>query len=551
VNDANPRWHYAEGGPDQQGQDPYAQDPYPQDSYAQQQGNHGHDPYAQQQYQQYQQQDQYQQQQYQQQQYQQQYQQQQYGQQQGYADPHYPDQQQYQQPPGHIPQQPHYEQPAPEPQAQPQPEPNPQPQPESRQPQQGSEARLGDDVFAFVDEDGAESDEVIDWLKFSESRTERREEAKRRGRSRVTALVVVMVLVVVGGVGYLWQAGKLPGFGSGSTAGPVTAGGKRDVIVLHLRPVDSTQSSTALLVTNSATKKATTILLPNSLAVSTDDGGSTTLGKSVETGSTPTRDALDTLLGTQIAGTWRLDTPYLELLVESLGDIDVDTDATVKSGGKTLVTPGKQQDLNGQAAVAYATYRGPGETQDKQLDRFGQVMQAVLMKFPSSADLATKTIQSLNAIIEPPLTDKDLGATLAVLAEEAKTGSYTTATLPVQPDGTLSTQATDGVVKDVLGGTVKNTDSGAVPSVSVENASGNKDKAIQAQAAVVNSGYTYVSAGTAAVQATSRITYADDAQKQNAEEFAKTLGLPANVVKKAPGAANADITVVIGTDYTG
>jgi anionic cell wall polymer biosynthesis LytR-Cps2A-Psr (LCP) family protein len=556
VNDANPRWQYAEGGPDRQGQDPYAQDPdqqdsYPQDPQAQQQGDYGYDPYAEPQ------------------QYPQQYgqQEQQYPQyqQQGYAEPYYPDQQQqqqeyqqqeYQQYPGFIPQQPQYAAQQPyyeEPPAAPEPESRQQPpHPEA---QRSGGGRDGDEGFAFVDEDDAESDEVIDWLKFSESRTERREEARRRGRSRVIALVVVMALAVVGGLGYLWQTGRLPGFGSTSTAAQTTTAQRRDVIVLHLRPVDSNQSSTALLVTNSTTKKATTVLLPNSLAVSTDDGGSTTLGASVVSGSTPTRDALDTLLGTKIAGTWRLDTPYLELLVQSLGDITVDTDVTVisskKDGAKTLVNAGKAQDLNGQAAVAYATYRGPGEAQSKQLDRFGQVMEAVLKKFPSSTDLATKTIQSLNAIIEPPLTEKDLGATLAVLAEEAKTGSYTTTTLPVQSDGTLSETATNGVVKDVLGGTVKNASSNGVPTVSVKNATGVKDMTIKAQAAVVNSGYTYVSAGTATTQALSQVTYADAAQKANATELAKTLGLSAKVVKKAAGAANADITVVIGTDYKG
>ena len=68
--------------------------------------------------------------------------------------------------------------------------------------------------FSFIEEPDEDSEDVIDWLKFTESRTERREEARRRGRSRVVALVVVLVLCVAGGVGYLWYAGKLPGFGS-------------------------------------------------------------------------------------------------------------------------------------------------------------------------------------------------------------------------------------------------------------------------------------------------------------------------------------------------
>ncbi len=34
-------------------------------------------------------------------------------------------------------------------------------------------------------------------------------------------------------------------------------------------------------------------------------------------------------------------------------------------------------------AVAYATYRGPGEAENAQLERFGQVMQGVLRKLSS------------------------------------------------------------------------------------------------------------------------------------------------------------------------
>lgn len=560
MNDAHPRWQYAEG------QEPYPQDPYPQprhspsqDAYGQQQqqeqqeqytygdGGYGYDPYAQPQPQQP---DQYQQ------------------PEQGYAEqPYYPQEQQYQ---GYIPQQPQYEQYEQYPQYEQQQPPQPQQQPAQAQPQAapapphygeappappgpGPGQDYGTEQFAFVDEDDEESEEVIDWLKFTESRTERRDERKRRGRNRVVGLVVVLALVAVGGVGYLWQAGKLPGFGATETTGTTASGAqKRDVIVLHLRPVDSDETSTALLVSNSTTKRGTTVLLPNSLAVSTDDGDATTLAKSVvDDGATPTREGLDNLLGTRIAGTWRLDTPYLELLVDSLGDIIVDTDATVKSKGKTLVKAGKDQELNGKAAVAYATYRGSGEAQAKQLIRFGQVIEGLLKKFPSSTSLGVKTIQTLNAIPDPSLKEKELGASLSALAEQAKTGAYSTAALPVQTDGTLSAKATQSVVKDVLGGTVTNNSVSGIPRISVKNATGDQGATLTAQAAVVNAGYTYVPAGTGTVQAASQVLYADAGSKADAQEVAKTLGLAAKVVKKGKSASNADITVVLGTDYKG
>ncbi|SHL00472.1 LCP family protein [Actinacidiphila paucisporea] len=411
------------------------------------------------------------------------------------------------------------------------------------------------EMFAFVDEESEQSEEVIDWLKFSESRTERREEAKRRGRNRKVGLVVVLVLALLGATGYLWQAGKLPGVGK-SKAAQAAAGGpqKRDVIVVHLIPVDGGPSDTALLVDNSTKGRGTTVLLPNALSVASDDGTAASLDKSVGDGIGPTRDALNTLLGADIKGSWRLDSPYLELLVDALGDVYVDTDTAVKGTGKdsgrTLVQKGGQQELTGQAAVAYATYRAAGEPQTKQLSRFGQVMQAVLKKMPSDAAGATRTVQSLSQILDPSLTDKQLGASLAQLADLAKTGAYSTTLLPVQKDGTLS-QDTDSVVKDVLGGTVKQSAGTTQARVLISDATGNAKAAPMAQAAIVNGGtYTYVSGGKGgSVKSASEVLYTDAARLAAAKDVAATLGLPPTAVKKGKVPANADIAVTLGKDY--
>ncbi|MEV6318325.1 LytR C-terminal domain-containing protein [Streptomyces sp. NPDC051776] len=563
MNDAHSGRHYAEGGPEH-GQDPYQQQYY--DPYAtqrpQQQTDQGYayDPYTQQYYDPYAEQPQ-----------------------QGYSYPYVEpqgmpqqsaqqvDEQQW------IPQQQPYDaygrpQPPPPRQAPAPPTPRaPEPPHTGQQPRVRAQARPGErgpggrgpgdpggyrtEQFSFIEENDEDSEDVIDWLKFAETRSERRDERKRRGRNRIVALVVVTLIALAGGVGYLWYAGKLPAL-PGSDPGARAASGpqKRDVIVVHLRTTRGGGSSTALLVDNETTKKGTTVLLPNSMALATDDGGSTTLGKSVvDEGTTPTRDALDSLLGSDIKGSWRLDTPYLEILVESIGGIEVDTDVTVpaaKKGEAPLVRRGEGQTLSGQAAVAYATHRGRGEQQTQQLKRFGQVMQAVLRKFPSSEDAATSTVQSLNQIPDPSLTESQLGASLAQLAEQAKGGSYATELLPVQADGTLSEKVSQGVVKDVLGGTVKNTDPGAAPRVSVRNASGDAQAASSAQVALVNGGYTFVDGGRAgAAQVASQVTYADAAQAEKAKEVAKTLGLPGSAVKKGKGAPNADVTVVLGRDY--
>ncbi|MDT9682990.1 LCP family protein [Streptomyces sp. TRM76323] len=426
--------------------------------------------------------------------------------------------------------------------------------------EQGSAGDGGDyrtEQFAFVDEPDEESEDAIDWLKFTESRSERREEAKRRGRNRVVALCVALALALVGGVGYLWYEGMLPGLSEkGAQQGGTTATGpqKRDVIVLHLHNTKDEATSTALLVDNATTKQGTTVLLPNALAVANDDGTTTTLGKSVEDdGSSGTREAIGSLLGTRITGTWRLDTPYLENLVELVGGVDLTTDTEVpaaKEGGTPVVRKGENQTLDGRMAVAYATYRGPGESETAQLQRFGQIVHGVLRKMSDDPESATMTIQSLAQILDPSLPDKDLGASLAKLAERAKTGAYKTELLPVQGDGRLTEEATRGVVEDVLGGSVSAPEPGSVVRVGVRNASGDGDAAEAARIVLVNGGYAVIDGGAAdGTESTSEVLYGDAAQKAKADEVAKTLGLPARAVRKGEAPANADVTVVLGKDY--
>ncbi|MFI0810382.1 LCP family protein [Streptomyces echinatus] len=414
--------------------------------------------------------------------------------------------------------------------------------------------------FAFVEDPDGDSEDVIDWLKFTENRTERREEARRRARGRLIALVVVLALVAAGGVGYLWFAGKLPGLsssdGGNGTATPVAAQ-KRDVLVVHLHNTGKGGTSTALLVDNTTSKQGTTVLLPNSLALTGDDGSTTTLAKSVDgDGTSGTRDQLDTVLGTSIQGTWRLDTPYLQNLVDLVGNIELDTDTDVpdpdtkKKGTAPLVHKGQSQTLSGKMAVAYATYRATGESQNAQLQRFGQVMQGVLRKMSSDPSSATITVQTLAQILDPPLTDKDLGAFLAKLADLAKSGDYKTALLPVRSDGTLSAQTSDSVVKDILGGTAKSPSAGSAVRVSVQNATGVKDDTEKARVVLLNGGFTFLEGGGASgTEATSKVIYADAADKANASEVAKTLGLPAGSVTKGNVSSGADVSVILGGDY--
>ncbi|WP_308355540.1 LCP family protein [Streptomyces sp. ODS05-4] len=411
--------------------------------------------------------------------------------------------------------------------------------------------------FSFVEEPDEDSEDVIDWLKFTESRSERREEARRRGRTRFIALAAVLAVALVGGVGWLWAAGKLPWSGGDGAAGAATAAGgpqKRDVIVLHLHTTGSDDTATALLVDNATTKQGTTVLLPNALSVRDEDGNATTLAKSVEEdGGTGTREAVGSLLGTKVTGTWRLDTPYLEKLVEITGGIEVSTDTEVPAGGGKNGAPrvprGENRTLDGRMAVAYATYRAEGEPETRRLQRFGQVVHGVLRKLSDDPEAATLTVRNLAQVLDPSLPEKDLGASLARLAAHARAGDHRTALLPVGPDGSLGEEAARSVVKDVLGGSVSAPEQGAAPKIAVRNASGDPDAAEEARIVLVNGGFTAVDGGSAGDTAASEVRYADPAGKAVAEEVAKTLNLPASAVAQGDGAGGAAVTVVLGSDY--
>ncbi|MEU9036908.1 LytR C-terminal domain-containing protein [Streptomyces sp. NPDC048352] len=409
--------------------------------------------------------------------------------------------------------------------------------------------------FAFIDQPDEDS-EVIDWLAFTESRTERREEARRRGRNRVVALIVVLALFVVGGAGYLWYAGKLPFLdGPGQKQGAAAAAGaqKRDMIVVHLHNTKRGGSSTALLVDNVTTRQGATVLIPNTLGVPKQDGTGTSLGKAVEEGSLGTRESLDTVLGTRIGGTWRLDTPFLERLVELVGGIEVDTDTAVPADeqAKTpAVGQGSRQSLTGAMAVAYATHRAQGEPEARQLERTGKVLYAVLRKIPGDPKAAATTVESMGQILDPGLDAQNLGGLLSRIGEHAKVAAYRTEVLTVKPDGGLTDDANKKVVKEILGGSFTAAQPGAALRVGLKDATGSEKAQIAAKAALLNGGYGLVDGGKAdRTAATSQITYQDDAQLDRAVDVAKTLGLPESDVKKAENAVNADVVVILGGDY--
>ena len=92
---------------------------------------------------------------------------------------------------------------------------------------------------------------------------------------------------------------------------------------------------------------------------------------------------------------------------------------------------------------------------------------------------------------------------------------------------------------------------GAAVRVGIRNATGEQGRHRDRPAwSLLNGGYTFLDAGTTATaRATSQVTYSDAADKQDAVEVAKTLGLPVGAVRKGEATSNADVSVVLGQNY--
>ncbi|RAG81282.1 hypothetical protein DN069_33620 [Streptacidiphilus pinicola] len=410
----------------------------------------------------------------------------------------------------------------------------------------GPKGRYAEDEFEFVD-DAEESTDVIDWVKFSETRGERRDERRRKLRSRGIALVVALVLVAVGAAGYLFATGKIGGSGSAA----VPAADKREVVAVHLHDLNKNVYS-ALLISEPAPAKGVTLLLPGTLGVPDSNNNLLALNGAVDSmGTDGIRTGINNLLGTDISATWNIQTPFLQNLVDLLGGVKINSDVAISLNGKQVITPGQNAAVNGAAAMAFATYKAKGESDQTQLDRFGQMLQALITAMPTDPTAAASQITHMGAVEDPSLSDDALGALLAKLSTDARGGAYSTETLPVLGNGTLGSGA-NALVSGLLAGKVNNRSGQTAARIQLVDANGRTKSVTYAQAAMTNSGYIVLPGTTkVATRSTTVIEYSDDTRLKDAQALAQTLGLPSSVVKKVTSQLSVDLLVTLGRDYKG
>ncbi|MYS81191.1 LCP family protein [Embleya scabrispora] len=422
------------------------------------------------------------------------------------------------------------------------------PAPRARRPGPGRPGRpgYGSDEFAFVDDESEQAEDVIDWLSFAETRSERRDEKRRAIRQRLIALAVVLAVAVLGVGGYFawdtWMRDEK------TVAGP----GKNGGVLVQLRAKDGQASANALLTVDPA-KNTASMVSVSSVTIVNSANNSFPLGRLMaDEGPGASRDALSDLLGVKLDGSWVISEPVLQGLVDLTGGIQLNADVEVKGpDGKVLVGQGRNP-ANGVAALAFATYKQQGEPPAVAGDRFGRVLQGLLAAFPTQPDAILTLLANMANLPDPSLPDDKLSVLLANLAKATQGKQLQVRALPVSPEGTLDGPAALPIVRELLGGTVRQGKVAAGPTrVMVEDASGKAGAQQDANVRLLNAGVTYVPGGVAGkrTQPASTVQYADDARKGDADQVALTLRLPPTAVKKATGEMLADVVVTLGQDY--
>ncbi|WP_406296155.1 LCP family protein [Embleya sp. NBC_00888] len=422
------------------------------------------------------------------------------------------------------------------------------PPPRTRKPGPGRPGRpgYGSDEFAFVDDESEQAEDVIDWLSFAETRSERRDEKRRAIRQRLIALAVVLAVALLGVGGYFawdtWMRDEKS----------VAAPGKNGGVLVQLRAKDGKAAANVLLTVDPA-KNTASMVSVSSVTIVNSDNSSFPLGQLMaDEGPGASRDALSDLLGVRLDGSWVISEPVLQGLVDLAGGIQLNADVEIKGpDGKVLVGQGRNP-ANGVAALAFAGYKQPNEAPAVVGDRFGRVLQGLLAAFPTQPDAVLSLLANMANVPDPSLPDDKLSVLLANLAKATQAKQMQVRALPVSADGILDTAAALPIVRELLGGTVRQGKVEAGPArVMVEDASGKPASGPDAQARLLNAGVTYVPGGASGkrTQPTSTVQYADDARKADAEQVALTLALPATAVKKATGEMLADVVVTLGQDY--
>jgi len=380
---------------------------------------------------------------------------------------------------------------------------------------------------------------------------QRRRRKQVRRRLGVAGLAVLVVLALVA-TALLVRRKDVP------TSSVVKQMRTQHTLLLQVRGADGNAVVTALLAHDAAGGSGAVVLLPPQVIVTLPGAGPLPLGRALSVApQLSTRNAVADLLGVTVDGSWLLDLPTLQRLVDAEGGVQVTVDQPVLSGRTVVLQPGAQR-LDGARAVSFATYAAPMEAEEGRLARLQAVLDGLLTALP--AQPAT-LLGRLGPGSQHSLPPAELAAMLSGLAADDKASELQYETLPVIKidAGTDETRlrvdaaATRTLVDRLLSQSVPPGARQTGNRVLVLNGVGTPGVGEKVRAKLVPAGFVYVSSRNAEHFGYPRsevlVRDATPAGAALGDRVAKALGLPVRDVQTHDIGEIADVVVLVGGDF--
>jgi polyisoprenyl-teichoic acid--peptidoglycan teichoic acid transferase len=413
----------------------------------------------------------------------------------------------------------------------------------------------------------------------------------------VVLLLVAVVAIVVASLG-LDRARELVGAPADEAAPPPTiAAGDRQpalAFVTHDEAGDGA-SAVAVLAYDRDADQGTILLVPAGTVADVPGHGSFTVGDAFTFGEGPlVAVTIDNLLDVRLDGVVSVSRDDWAALIDDVGPVAVEVRSRLVAagdgGGEVRFEPGVQQ-LDGQRAAEYLTFRGEGETELEALPRTQQVLTGLLARVAedpealrdamgiapemldaATAGAATTGEQDAAADAQDGAAgeDPDVGplrtadpllayALLTELADARQRERVTTLTLPVSPLGTgrddlyrVDAGRATQLIDERLAASRPTEATGAGRSLQVLNGNGVPGIGQQVAERLQPGGYRILLTGNADrfTHETTRIVVYDDSSEQLAiaRDIQERLGV-GEIERSGTPQSVVDVTIVVGRDF--
>ena len=386
----------------------------------------------------------------------------------------------------------------------------------------------------------------------------------RRGRPSarvIVAIVAVVVAVVVVGMLVL----RVVRGGDEPVPEPLpTLGSEQATLLIQVRD-DAELGADNMVVGVDGGLPAAQVLVASQLLVDLPPSGPQTLARTARSvNRSASQDALRDLLSLRVDGTLSLARLALAGMVDFVGGITVDVDATItatdeQTGQKVVVVPAGTQHLDGTAAASYALAWLPGEPESARLDRYSQVMTATVAALPASVLRIEQMLTSLGGSARTTTSTSQVARFLLRMRAGVLAGDQRVQVLATQQPATgeltlvrLDLPAADAQLAALLP-TALLADDEAKPRVLLRDGVGEPGSVTAARDALVGAGLVALNDGNAETlggEPTSVVVPPGAAGADLGDEIARALGLPATAITSSgSGTEGADAVVVLGSDF--